>query len=283
MRKIYLSVSLFATFSIIMVSGLFQESQTNSNGSFFINPSSAPGQTTCAQSGCHGGTLNGGPGSVQISTNIPQDGYIPNETYTITVNINSGGSNGVRYGFAASATNSANQQIGGFAVINNNTQLRLNGQVVSHTSAGNSGGTSSKQFVFNWTAPAAGVGNVTFYTSGMSANGNGTTSGDQVYTNNLTISENLSASVAEKSFNEKFGVYPNPAKSFVNVDLKLNFSPQQVKYRIIDLTGKTMVSSNIQYSENFRIEFPESIKSGIYLVEVEVGDKIFRKKVLTER
>ncbi len=283
MRKFYLNVGLIAATSFIFVTGIFQESQTNSNGSFFINPSGAPGFNTCAQSGCHGGTVNSGPGSVVIATNIPTSGYVPGEIYQITVTVNSGGSNGVRYGFAASAANSANQQIGGFSVINNQTQIRLNGQLVSHTTAGNAGGVPAKEYVFNWTAPVQGTGFVTFYTSGLSANGNGTTSGDEVYTGSLAIIENTSASVAEKVWNEKFSVYPNPASNFVNIELSLKNVETTTTYRIIDLTGKTIVSANINHSEYFRIEFPSHIKSGMYLIEVENGKSVFRKKILVEK
>jgi hypothetical protein len=48
---------------------------------------------------------------------------------------------------------------------------------------------NSKVFNFSWTAPAAGTGNVTFYFSGVAANGTGNENGDWVYNANQVFTE----------------------------------------------------------------------------------------------
>src|SRR5207237_3499695 len=50
-------------------------------------------------------------------------------------------------------------------------------QFAEHTSA-----TSVRTFAVNWTAPASAVGTVRFNVAGNSANGNGKTDGDHIYT-----------------------------------------------------------------------------------------------------
>ena len=48
---------------------------------------------------------------------------------------------------------------------------------------------NSTSFNFNWTAPTKGTGIVKFFSSGLCANGNNSTSGDYTYTTSVEISE----------------------------------------------------------------------------------------------
>ena len=52
-------------------------------------------------------------------------------------------------------------------------------------------------FTVNWTAPATGVGDVTFYVAAVGANGNGSNgTGDVTYTKTLTVTELVTMNVA---------------------------------------------------------------------------------------
>src|SRR5205823_13473802 len=63
--------------------------------------SGAPGDQTCAQSGCHTGTsLNGGGGSVQLSSSTGAT-YTPGQQQTFTITITD--SKARAYGFQMSA------------------------------------------------------------------------------------------------------------------------------------------------------------------------------------
>jgi hypothetical protein len=281
MRKSFTILSLLGASLMIIINGLFQESLTNSGGGFGTNVSNAPGTQNCTS--CHSGTVNSGPGSVSIATNIPQNGFTPGETYEVTVTINSGGTGGNRYGFACSAVNSNNQQVGGFISINNTTQLRLSGQMISHTSTGNAGGSPTKTFTFNWTAPQQSGGTVTFFASGMSANGNNTTSGDQVYTTNTPVIEFAGASVDVKIINESFNVFPNPAIDFVNINIISNSQWTSTNVQLMDMTGKTILQRVFPNSENLVLDFNPSVKSGLYFLKVEYGNQTVTRKILVER
>jgi hypothetical protein len=64
----------------------------------------------------------------------------------------------------------------------------IQSQRLSHTSGGNSGN-GTITWNFQWTAPAAGTGVVRFYASSNATNANGSTSGDNTYTNTFTLQE----------------------------------------------------------------------------------------------
>ena len=62
-------------------------------------------------------------------------------------------------------------------------------QFVEHTSAGTRlGTTGGVTFEFDWMPPATNQGAVTLYVAGNAANGNGSPSGDHIYTSQLTLS-----------------------------------------------------------------------------------------------
>ena len=59
---------------------------------------------------------------------------------------------------------------------------------IEHTSAGTRNGTpGGATFEFDWTPPATNAGPVTFYAAGNAANGNGSPTGDQIYTTSVQL------------------------------------------------------------------------------------------------
>jgi hypothetical protein len=121
-----------------------------------------------------------------VTTNIPQTGYVPGQTYIITV---TGTHTGVvKFGFELTAENATGTKVGTF-VITNATQTKLtNGnKAVTHTSAGTTPAAGSKTWTVNWTAPNPAVGPVTFNAALNAANGNGTNQGDVIYLTSTTV------------------------------------------------------------------------------------------------
>lgn len=170
----------------------------NSSGAF---PNStgrvtgAPGEQTCAQSGCHTGTaVNGGGGNVAI-TYSGGTSYVPGQRGTFTVTITDAAAR--RYGFQASARLVSNLQsgqagtliasAGAIAVCSDdatvgNCRPEAAVQFITHNPA-----SQANTFAFDWTPPAAGAGDVRVYVAGNAANGNGLNSGDRIYTANITL------------------------------------------------------------------------------------------------
>jgi uncharacterized protein (TIGR03437 family) len=160
----------------------------------------APGDQTCARSGCHVGTaLNAGGGNVALQ--FPGGlTYTPGQRQRITVVITDTNATTRRYGYQATArlgSNEANGQAGSITPLGTDIVLCQDGsqktsapcrataplEFVSHGSAGNTTG----RFEFDWTAPATDVGPVRIYVAANAANGNGQDTGDRIYTANATL------------------------------------------------------------------------------------------------
>jgi uncharacterized protein (TIGR03437 family) len=154
-----------------------------------VSRSGAPGETTCAASGCHSTfTLNSGTGKLQM-TGLPADGYTPGQVIPITVTMTQSGI--VRWGFELTVLDETGKAVGTLAVTDSTrTRLRtgtVSGglrQYLTHTTTGNVVST----WTMRWTAPAQSAGKVTFYAAGNAANNNGGASGDYIYTTSAALS-----------------------------------------------------------------------------------------------
>ena len=143
----------------------------------------APNESTCAQVGCHAGNdLNASGGSVTLTT-FPET-YIPNEVYTIVVNLSRTGQS--RWGFEMTALDADGARAGSFKADDAaNTQVSDTNskQYIQHTSVGTAQGTNdAHSWEFQWTAPDADIGPITFYVAGNAANGDSGSTGDYIYT-----------------------------------------------------------------------------------------------------
>ena len=144
----------------------------------------APGENTCAQVGCHtGNNLDVSGGSLMLT--VPET-YIPSEVYTIVVNLSRAGQS--RWGFEMTALDADGTRAGSFAADDaGNTQVSETNskQYIQHTSVGTAQGTNdAHNWEFQWTAPDADVGPITFYAAGNAANGDFGSGGggDYIYT-----------------------------------------------------------------------------------------------------
>ena len=142
----------------------------------------APNENTCVQAGCHtGNDLNVSGGSLMLT--VPET-YIPSEVYTIVVNLSRTGQS--RWGFEMTALDADGARAGSFEVDDaGNTQLSEanSKQYIKHTSIGTAQGTNdTHSWEFQWTAPDADIGPITFYTAGNASNGNFNPIDDYIYT-----------------------------------------------------------------------------------------------------
>ncbi len=154
----------------------------------------APGDQNC--SSCHLGTqVNSSNGAVQIAYSGGTS-YTPGERgkFTVTITDTSGRQ---RYGFQASARLVSNLNNGqaGTLIPGAGTLVQCEDgsetlpcraaapvQFINHSAA-----STRNTFEFEWTAPAAGSGDVRVFVAGNAANGNGTDSGDRIYTSSITL------------------------------------------------------------------------------------------------
>jgi len=142
---------------------------------------------------CHSSyPLNSGNGYLQIA-GLPSTGYVPGTTYSLTVILADPGQ--MRWGYECTSiyqSGSSYLQAGDFTVTDpTHTTLGVGSgtspDYMKYTSAGTYPGTPGPtSWSFNWTAPAATTGLITFYMSGAACNNTGGTGGDYCYTNSAT-------------------------------------------------------------------------------------------------
>lgn len=245
------------------------------------NDSGAPGgntgspfdNKTCARSGCHSGTATALAGV--ISSNIPGTGYIPGQVYTLTCSLSQMGIS--TWGFQVSPMNNAGTQLGTL-IVTNPSQTQLTGvgsKYITHTGGGISG-VNSKSWTFNWQAPVAGTGSVTFYGAFNTANGNSAASGDIIQTSTLTVSENIGTGIAVQEKNLfQAQVYPNPVSEKFRLSYTLE-SAQDIRIEIWNIQGGrsaflTQVKSPAG-NNSLELEFPSDLPQGSYLLRIFGND-----------
>jgi hypothetical protein len=186
-KKLLLSISMLS--ALIVFTSLDTLDDTGIAGK-----TSSPGELTCVNS-CHNSfALNSGPGSITISAaGMTNNQYVPGQVYNMTVTVAQTGVG--LFGFDTEALLASNNNAGTFTVTDAvSTRIKtitVSGVVRNNMTHKLNGGASSgsKNFTFNWTAPAAGSGNVTFYFSGVAANASGNNQGDYVYNSSQVFTE----------------------------------------------------------------------------------------------
>lgn len=192
-RKNIIKVTCLAFFLAALVVELLSNNTVRTVGAFAEGPnpghSGAPGELTCAVSGCHGGEPNTGPGQFQITA---PSSYEPGKTYQITVTHSTSDTSRRRWGFQLTALDGSSNKAGDFQ----NTSITQvlqggpggNRQYIEHNFLGTfQGQPSGAMWTVDWVAPSIDVGRVTFYAAGNQANNNGNETGDQIYATSASV------------------------------------------------------------------------------------------------
>ncbi len=273
--KIYILFSASLIF-IVATSGILSDDGK-------AGKTKSPGESSCM--GCHSGNPeNSGGGSISM-TGIPSSGYVPGSTYHLQITVKQSGK--ALFGFGAEALKNADTTNAGIFVVTDALKTQLKSATVATKSRANmvhmlNGGASqdSAVFSFDWQAPSADSGIVTFYYAGIAADQSGSTSGDYVYYASTSASPN---GISETGLPEiSFSVFPNPGKEFFNVKF-YNESDGTVNFKLNNIEGQTVYTffskkfSAGNFNEN--ISLPESISAGNYFLILEKGGSRTVKKV----
>ena len=173
-------LSIYGLFLLFFVAG------SSSVFAFSFQPppdekTGAPNEGTCAD--CHAGNALNDPDGALILTEFPKT-YQPNAVYTIILDLSRAGQS--RWGFEMTALDANGARAGSFTADDAaNTQLTEtnNKQYIQHTTDGTAAGTNdAHSWEFQWTAPDADIGPITFYAAGNAANADFTLTGDYIYT-----------------------------------------------------------------------------------------------------
>jgi hypothetical protein len=269
-----MKINLIAPLGFAAVAGIAVISMTilmSNKGGAPDGRSSSIGDSGSTCTTCHGGSALTMAGL--ITTDIPGTGYVPNETYNITV---SGDDGRTRYGFEMSAENSVGTKVGTFT----NTPIVgiLPSKNVTHNSSSIDFGGTVGSWVVPWTAPGPGVGSITFSSSFLAADGNGGTSGsgDQVFKGNTTVTEGIASSIPEKSL-ATLKIYPNPTVDEIQIDLSENIS----SVKVFDISGKIWKLIGGLNQEKVKLSLA-NLPSGFYLVEITATNGTIQTKKISK-
>ncbi len=260
--------------TIVCVAAIFVASTIDTLGgtSVYAYSSGSPGQMTnspldgdnCVS--CHSSfALNSGAGTFLITSNIPGTGYVPGTTYTVTAAATGTGTS-VKIGFEVTAENASAKK--GTIIITDVTRTQGGGNDVTHKTAGTTASAGSNAWQFDWTAPALGTGDVTFYGAFCVTNSAQGDLGDYVNTATYTVIEDTGVSVEEINTVSTISLYPNPAKNYFQLTSTKNVD----NVEIFNISGQRVLNQNSSL-EKINIE---GLSSGVYFVKIngENGTKI---------
>jgi hypothetical protein len=256
---------------VLLVSITFLLSSYSGSDPKSMYPGGAPAGYTgspadghnCTQ--CHGGSA----ATVQnwITSDVGPEGYLAGQTYTITVTVTGSG----KKGFEVSPQNTAGDLLGSM-VAGSGEKLVGSGKYVTHTSSSNS---NPKVWTFQWTAPAAGSGEVTMY-GAFALN----TSSTKLST--LAIPENTATGINEQPVIPTVKVFPNPVVNNMGVDFSLAADAEVTVSLVNIATGIKSGLGNEHLSKgphslNFNCS---EMASGLYILLIESANQKLESKVL---
>jgi hypothetical protein len=250
----------------------------------------SPGEGTC-WNGCHNSfALNSGAGSIELRTGTTNNEYVPGQTYSMTFKVAYPGRS--LFGMGLEALNSANTNAGSLVItdaartriLTSNLAGSVGRKSVTHTL---NGGTSadSMLFNFNWVAPAAGTGNVTFYFCGNAANGNATSAGDYIYQGTTVLTERNTTGIEPIESNIDVNVFP----SVINDEMNIRCQPAVtgiISIQLFDLQGKLVRSESSSATAQQELTTTwnglSSLGKGTYLLNIQSGERSVVKRIIIQ-
>lgn len=266
--------------SAILLPGMFLVFSSNSNGPASsgngIRNGGPSSNGTCGS--CHGG----GAGTTTINISLAEKAtgtaangvYKPGVVYTVTLSGNN--PNLPFFGFQLSAATASHQQAGAFGNLGSDKHIsNLSSlQIVEHsTNIAKIGG--NYVATFDWTAPAAGKGTVTFYGIINGVNDDNGTNGDKASapaTISLTEQPGQTSIDDLERYND-LKLYPNPALDVLHIRSE-SMASGKYDIRILDINGREIFynSERLNLSTGWTIPV-KSLKPGIYFLRIEGRDQ----------
>lgn len=287
------STFILASYTVLKTSG----SHPGSTG--------APGDLTCAQSGCHTTasiTQDSGLVNTLLFTSIDTT-YTPGTNYTLTLQVAK--PNISKFGFELVALkDSTNTNIGNFTVIESTRTQKINhlaggGDLrfsMTHKTAGTTTSTpGSTQWKMRWTAPPTNVGTITFWYATNCTNNNGLNTGDQLFLSHFQIrpfvpldttsgDTTILTGVNKYSLDKKFVAYQETSTH--SLLLKFTASKEEnAMVKVYDISGKIILEEDLKViaGENFqKVVLPNNCCDGAYFLKFYTEDKVYTKKIILE-
>ena len=161
-------------------------------------------------------------------------------------------------------------------------------QTSAQTATTGSGGSGTTYVeTFNWTAPVAGTGTISFWGVVNAVNGDGGTSGDKYNLNHVIINEwPLGTGIAgiETASDFNFTLFPNPTTDKIYLRYNLEKS-SHVSLTLYDIAGKFVMelqNGTINAGEQQIDANVSSLQKGIYIVTLTVDGVKTTKRIIVQ-
>ncbi len=239
---------------LVLLSAFAFISSVNTPSNPPVEVTGAPGESTCAQSGCHrGGNFTG---TVKLE-GIP-DTIVAGQTYKITIRTTT---SAARTGFEATAIDGDQARAGTFLAGTGSTVAigrTFSRQYIRHAPSKltRNGETT---WDFDWTAPASIKGDsVSFYFVSLTCNNNGSETGDNVLAGKMNRYFMKVTSSTEDAARTSPILYPNPVSSELHVG---DLEGMRHQLFIYNDQGQKVFEQSVGSGENIEIG---SWTNGIY-------------------
>lgn len=232
---------------------------------------------------CHSpGLIGTAPGL--ITSTVPTNGYTPGNTYSVSAMCFYPGH--TKFGFEISPQSNSGALLGTLSTGGNNDVKVIGaGKYITHTPGGTDAPGGSITWTFNWTAPPAGSGTVTFYGAFNSSNSNGQSSGDTILKSSLVVQENTVSVPQQLAQEFNLRIFPNPAIENISVSLVLGNS-DEISIDLSDLRGRS-VARLFKGEANAGVftktlGIPANTAKGNYIVGVKAGESFYQRKIVIQ-
>lgn len=240
--------------------------------------------STCQS--CHQGIANvvqNGSTST-LSSDIPAEGYTPGAVYNMALTIHSKKS---KVGFNFRAQNSSGDLAGALSNVSSNAQITnsstfgaIVGELTHNINNTISGG--KKVVTFQWTAPVAGTGDVSYH--GIVATGvNARISMDSLNKLKVVFKENTVTGIKDVSAaTTNFSVLPTSTNDYATISYDLKV-PAQVYLKLYDTEGH-VVEDIFQGQEAAGAHSREinvsKLREGSYMIWMSANGKITTERIV---
>lgn len=259
LNQFFMKINLTSIVALSLLGGTLLLSNAGGAGANGQGDKTGLQSVTCTR--CH----SGGTQSVTVTTTVLDasqnvvTAYTPGQTYTVRLSL-SGAANG--FGFQSTIGNDGTS-LGTYATITSNTRITNSALVEQSTRLA----ASTSTIEYHWTAPVAGFSTVTVYSAVVAADGSGSTSGDQVFTSTLALTENVGTGVQEAEASP-LRIYPTLASQQITLEYS-NTANQDVTFELVNLTGQTVAT--LQTAANTHTFDVSHLATGMYVARVRVG------------
>lgn len=206
------------------------------------------------------------------------DNYEPEKKYTIKIEATaSDAASAFGFQLVALSGGDDNLNAGAFGTPSSGIQIS---EVAGRKYAEHSQASDSGSFEIEWTAPAAGIGEVKLYSAMVAANLNGSTGGDGSVFTNVSLTESGTSSTFNSQLNIDLTLFPNPVQEVLNINLTSE-ETGEARIELINLSGQILQQSAINLFNGLQTKSIDTsnLLSGIYFLRITNGEKSIVRKI----